>query len=204
VMPPALFIIAGPNGAGKSLFSSSLVEVDFEVFDGDKYIAELKVKYPETGSDVLQTSVNENQFYNAKELAIKTRGSFAFETNFSSDDPTQSLRQFKNAGYHCHLIFMGLNTIGECVQRVSMRVKAGGHKVPESSIEYNYVQGHKNLYTYYDHFDTVTLMDSSFPENEEIKVPEKILLWRNGRIKLFKTAFPKWVEKFIAVTQGQK
>ncbi len=37
-----LYIIAGPNGAGKSLFSSTLVKVDYEVFDGDKYVGKLK------------------------------------------------------------------------------------------------------------------------------------------------------------------
>ena len=82
-MQPSLYIIAGPNGAGKSLFSSSLVEVDFEVFDGDKHIAALKALYPETGSDILENHVNEHHFREAKDRAIQQKGSFAFETNFS-------------------------------------------------------------------------------------------------------------------------
>ena len=58
-MAPDLFIIAGPNGAGKSLFSKTLVQIEDEVFDGDKYISQLKQKYPETGSNTLQDHVNE-------------------------------------------------------------------------------------------------------------------------------------------------
>jgi predicted ABC-type ATPase len=94
-----LFIIAGPNGAGKSLFSSTLIKADHEVFDGDKYVSELKEKYPEIGSDLLQDRVNEHEFRQAKEKAILEKHSFAFETNFSSDDPTKSLMEFKAASY---------------------------------------------------------------------------------------------------------
>jgi predicted ABC-type ATPase len=45
---PDLFIVAGPNGSGKSLFSKELTISDFEVFDGDKHMAALAKKYPET------------------------------------------------------------------------------------------------------------------------------------------------------------
>jgi len=196
-MPPSLFIVAGPNGAGKSLFSNSLVEVDFEVFDGDKHFAALKRLYPETGSEALENSVNENLFSQAKSLAIKQKGSFAFETNFSAEDPTRSFREFKLVGYKCHLVFMGMLTIEECIQRVSFRVKAGGHKVTEQSIEYNFVNGYRNLYKYFRLFDSVTLMDSSIAEDGKMKIPEKILVWKKGRIKIFKSHYPDWVEKFI-------
>lgn len=104
-----LFIIAGPNGAGKSLFSKILVQPGLDVFDGDKYITSLKAKYPDTGSDIIESRVNDNEFKNAKQLAIEKKQSFAFETNFSSADPTKSLREFKAAGYKSHLFFMGMN-----------------------------------------------------------------------------------------------
>jgi predicted ABC-type ATPase len=127
-MAPNLFIIAGPNGAGKSLFSNNLVSSVSEIFDGDKYISQLKQKYPETGSNALHDYVNENIFKEAKEKAIKANENFAFETNFSSSDPTRSLREFKIAGYKTHLLFIGMNSIEECIQRVSLRVQLGGHK----------------------------------------------------------------------------
>lgn len=94
-----LFIIAGPNGAGKSAFSSTIIKIDDEVFDGDKYVSELKEKYPEIGSDLLQDRVDEHEFRQAKEKAINGKSSFAFETNFSSSDPTKSLQEFRIAGY---------------------------------------------------------------------------------------------------------
>lgn len=197
---PDLFIIAGPNGAGKSLFSSTLVQVDFEIFDGDRYISQLKLKYPETGSDVLQEHVNEHYFKEAKEKAIKAKKSFAFETNFSSSDPTRSLREFKKAGYKLHLIFIGMNCVEDCIQRVSFRVKAGGHKVPEESIVFNFEHGYANLFRYYKEFDTITLFTNTISSDDSYKPPVKVLIMEKGNIELYEQQHPDWIKKFIEIT----
>jgi predicted ABC-type ATPase len=76
---PNLFAIAGPNGSGKSSFSKQLINIDTEVFDGDKHVADLKKEYPETGSDILQKRVNEYYFEEAKANAIQQNKDFAFE-----------------------------------------------------------------------------------------------------------------------------
>jgi predicted ABC-type ATPase len=99
---PDLFIVAGPNGSGKSLFSKELTVSDFEVFDGDKHMAALVKKYPETGSEALWSFINENIFERQKMEAIKSHLNYAFETNFSSADPMKTAREFKKAGYEIH------------------------------------------------------------------------------------------------------
>lgn len=144
-----LFTVAGPNGSGKSLFSSKLTESDYTVFDGDKHLTEFAKKYPETGSDVLSNAVNDQIFKVEKLKAIAERKSYAFETNFSASDPMATANEFRNAGYEIHLIFMGLNSIEESIQRVEQRVRLGGHKVAEPSIRYNYEHGFKNLYKHF-------------------------------------------------------
>jgi predicted ABC-type ATPase len=196
-----LFVIAGPNGAGKSIFSNTLVQIEFKVFDGDQYISQLKQKYPEVGSDILQdhVNVNEYEFKEAKEMAIKAKKSFAFETNFSSSNPIKSLTEFKLSGYRTHLIFMGMNTIEDCIQRVSLRVKSGGHKVSEESIVYNFEHGYANLFSYYHAFDTVTLFDNTIALTESIRIPVKILFWENGNIQLHTQQYPEWVKEFITI-----
>ena len=163
---PLLFIVAGPNGSGKSLFSATITQVTGEVFDGDKHLAALKKSFPEIGSDVLLDRVNDGLFAEAKSEAISKKEDFAFETNFVADDPLFSMRQFRDAGYEVHLIFMGMNSIDECIQRVLLRVKKGGHKVPEASIVHNYKTGFKNLYKHYRDFDSVTLIDNPIAVDE--------------------------------------
>src|SRR5689334_13403992 len=144
---PCLFIVAGPNGAGKSLFSKELTATELEVFDGDK----------------------------EKQKALTFRMNFAFETNFSSNDPMSTAREFKSAGYDIHLIFMGLNTLIESMERVAYRVRKGGHRVSEDSIRYNYEYGFKNLYKYVSEFDLVTLLGNDISLIKKFLIPQEIL-----------------------------
>ncbi|MBO9636294.1 MAG: zeta toxin family protein [Chitinophagaceae bacterium] len=193
-----LFIIAGLNGAGKSLFSAKLVKVDCEVFDGDKYVSALKEKYPEIGSDLLQDRVDEHEFRQSKEHAIREKRSFAFETNFSSSDPAKSLREFRTAGYNVHLLFIGMSSVAECIQRVWLRVTKGGHRVFEDSIIYNFEHGYLNLYKFFNEFDTITLFDNSISNEDEQRIPKKILYVDKGVMKLYADWIaPDWVKKLV-------
>lgn len=131
---PRLFIIAGPNGSGKSLFSKALTGLKLNVFDGDKHMSSLIKQFPETGSESLWSYIDGNIFMAEKLNAIRNGSDYAFETNFSSSDPMSSARQFREAGYEVHLIFMGLDSIEESIQRVEQRVQLGGHKVAEPFI----------------------------------------------------------------------
>jgi predicted ABC-type ATPase len=168
---PVLFIVAGPNGSGKSLFSKKLTTTDLEVFDGDKHMATLAKKYPETGSEALWSFINENIFERQKQEVLVSRVNYAFETNFSSPDPMKTAREFKNAGYDIHLMFMGLNSLAESMQRVVHRVTKGGHKVSEESIRYNYEFGIKTcisilpslIWLLFLIIELLQLKDSLFP-----------------------------------------
>ncbi len=194
---PGLFIIAGPNGAGKSLFSKELAITDLEIFDGDKHMAVLAKKYPETGNEALWSFINENIFEEQKQKAIKARLSFAFETNFSSADPMKTAREFKKAGYHIHFIFMGLSSILESLERVAWRVRLGGHKVSEESIRYNYEHGYKNLYKYITEFDTVLIIDNSISLVGKVVIPKRILHIENGEVSLIPEEYPAWVQPIL-------
>jgi len=193
-----LFIVAGPNGSGKSLFSSKLTESDYTVFDGDKHLTEFAKKYPETGSDVLSNVVNEQVFKVEKLKAIAERKSYAFETNFSASNPMETANEFRNAGYEIHLIFMGLNSIEESIQRVEQRVRLGGHKVAEPSIRYNYEHGFKNLYKHFHEFDSVILYDNAIPDIAEPVIPREILYILGGQLHLEMKNYPLWVAPLIA------
>lgn len=195
---PRLFVVAGPNGSGKSLFSKELTDSDYEVFDGDKHMTKLGKEFPETGSEALWSHINDHLFHEAKQEAIKSSRNYAFETNFSAADPMRSVMEFQEAGYEIHLIFMGLNSLEESMQRVAHRVRGGGHMVSEASIKYNYEYGFKNLYKYFSHFDSVTLFDNSIAETAEPSVPEEILYIVNGALYLKKQVYPNWVEPLVS------
>ena len=194
---PRLFIVAGPNGSGKSLFSKILTDSDFEVFDGDKHMTSLVKQFPETGSQALWSHIDENIFKEEKDTAIRLRFNYAFETNFSSSNPMASVRQFKDAGYEVHMIFMGLNSIEESIQRVEHRVRLGGHKVAEVSIRYNYEHGFKNLYKHFSEFNSTTLYDNSIPNSPEPAIPREILYITCDKLHLNTDQYPECVKPVI-------
>lgn len=165
-------------------------------------MAVLIKKYPETGSEALWSYINENIFQEQKQSAIKSQSNYAFETNFSSEDPMKTAREFKKAGYEIHLIFMGLNTLEESIQRVAYRVRKGGHKVTEESIRYNYEYGYKNLYKYLTEFDSVTLFNNGIALTEEPVIPQEILYISKGKLHLKIKNFPAWVNPVIEKYQG--
>lgn len=194
---PKLFVVAGPNGSGKSLFSKELTISDFEVFDGDKHMAKLVKEFPETGSEALWSHINEHLFEDEKQKAISNRLNYAYETNFSGKDPMISVRKFKDAGYNIHMIFMGLNSLEESIQRVAYRVRTGGHKVTLDSIRYNYEYGFKNLYKYFAEFNSITLFDNAIAEKEEFTVPKEILYINEGTLFMQTNEFPDWVKPIV-------
>ena len=160
-------------------------------------MASLVKQYPETGSEALWSFINNEIFAIQKKEAIACNWDYAFETNFSAVDPMNSVREFKVAGYETHLIFLGLNSLEESLQRVAYRVKTGGHKVSEKSVKYNFEYGLKNLYKYFHEFDSVTLLDNSIADSEEPVTPSEILYIFENKLFLQTKIYPKWVKPVI-------
>jgi len=109
----------------------------------------------------------------------------------------ETANEFRNAGYEIHLIFMGLNSIEESIQRVEQRVRLGGHKVAEPSIRYNYEHGFKNLYKHFHEFDSVTLYDNAIADIAEPVIPREILYIMGGQLHLEMKNYPLWVSPLI-------
>jgi len=105
----------------------------------------------------------------------------------------ETANEFRDAGYEIHLIFMGLNSIQESIQRVEHRVRHGGHKVAEASIRYNYEHGFKNLYKHFHEFNSVTLYDNSIANVVDPAVPIEILYILDGQLHLEIADYPQWV-----------
>jgi predicted ABC-type ATPase len=106
-------------------------------------------------------------------------------------------KEFQETGYEVHLIFMGLNSLEESIQRVATRVKTGGHKVSEESIRYNFEQGHKNLYNHFNEFTTVTLFNNAIAGTDEETEPVEILFIADGKLHLHTMNYPDWSKPLV-------
>ena len=78
------------------------------------------------------------------------------------------IQQSKEIGYSVSLLFFWLNSSDVAVNRVKIRVKEGGHHIPENIIKRRYDRGLNNFFQlYHDIVDDRMFIDNS-GENYEI------------------------------------
>lgn len=131
---PVLHLLAGPNGAGKSTLYDMVIGpvTGLEFVNADLIAAD---RWPADAS---------RRSYDAAALAaarrddlLAQRCSFATETVFSHESKLEFLRAATAAGY---LVTLHVVMVPEelCVARVTSRVAAGGHPVPEPKVRARY------------------------------------------------------------------
>ncbi len=140
---PRIIIIAGPNGAGKTTFAREFLpqEAGCPVFvNADLIAAGLAPFAPEVAA------VQAGRLM-LQELArhFAARNSFAFETTLSGRGYVRLIDQWRAVGYHVKLMYLGLDTPQEAVDRVARRVSQGGHNVPEAVIRRRFEAGRRNF-----------------------------------------------------------
>lgn len=140
-----LFIIAGCNGAGKTTASYTILP---EILDCDEFVNADEI------AKGLSPFRPENAGIQAGRLMLQRIKSlieqgrdFAFETTLATKSYKNLVEQVKKDGYWVTLIFFFLNSQELAVKRVEIRVKEGGHHIPEKVIRRRYDNGLKNFFT---------------------------------------------------------
>jgi predicted ABC-type ATPase len=134
-----IIIIAGPNGAGKTTFAREFLpnEAGCPVFvNADLIAAGLAPFSPETAAvQAGRLMLREIQRHFA------ARQNFAFETTLAGRGYLRLIEQWQVAGYRVDLIFLKLARVEQALARVALRVKQGGHDVPEAVIRRRFDAG---------------------------------------------------------------
>lgn len=173
-MSPALkvIVIAGPNGAGKTTFAREFLpnEAGCPVFvNADLIAAGLAPFAPETAA--VQAG---RIMLRELDRHFAARRSFAFETTLAGRGYVNQIRRWQAAGYRVKLIFLQLDRPETAIARVALRVRQGGHHIPEDTIRRRISAGR-------DHFDRLyaplvdawVLYDNAGPEPVLIDWSEK-------------------------------
>jgi predicted ABC-type ATPase len=187
---PDLYVIAGPNGAGKSTYSSLLVPLYLNVFDADKLLSEKEKLYPDIESWQLMEGITNHDFEREIAKAIGTKGDFAYETNFSGDDPLQTPTRFHHTGYRINLIYIGLESVKAAVARVQYRKSLGGHNVDNEEIISRYHKGLENLEKHLPYFDRAIIYAGQ--KGMKIATPRTVYQLQNGHIIERNLPIPRW------------
>ena len=142
-----VYVIAGPNGAGKTTFATEFLPefVDCREFlNADLIAAGLSPFAPETQNLRAGRLLLER----IQEL-FSARVDFAFETTLAGRSYARMLKTFREEGYRVVLFFLWLPSVELAVSRVAMRVRQGGHHIPEADIRRRYTAGLRNFFGLY-------------------------------------------------------
>jgi predicted ABC-type ATPase len=142
-----LYIIAGCNGAGKTTVSFTILPEIIncrEFVNADEIAKGLSPFQPENvaleAGRIMLERINH---------LIRSNRSFAFETTLATKSYAAKIREAKEKGYTVTLLFFWLQNYDLAIERVRVRVKEGGHDIPEEVIKRRYLRGVENLFKMY-------------------------------------------------------
>ncbi|MFW8566005.1 AAA family ATPase [Orrella sp. 11846] len=141
--------MAGPNGAGKTTFARSFLaplKDDVRFINADYIAAGLSPFDPEL------VAIRAGKIMLEEVEACFSRGeSFAIETTLSGRSYLKHIARWQANGYKVRLLFLFLNDVNICIDRVAQRVSQGGHDIPETVIRRRFDAGLRLLHSDYKH-----------------------------------------------------
>lgn len=142
---PKLFLIAGANGSGKTTLAKELLpEFELEFVNADQIALELNPG----NVDKVKIAAGKN-FFNKIEGLIAQEKSFAIETTLSGQYLARFIKNLKEKSYLITLIFIFLDNPEISIARIKVRVKNGGHFVPDQDVQRRFWRGKNNFWSIY-------------------------------------------------------
>ncbi len=163
---PELFILAGCNGAGKTTAAYNLLPEVFQTFE---FVNADEIARAINKNDVESAAIAAARFMlNRINYLIETKQSFAFETTLSGLSYLKIIEKAKLNDFVVTLFFVNLESAEMAFQRVSIRVKKGGHNIPREIIERRFQKGLNNFPKYAAIVQNWYLLDNSGKEYQII------------------------------------
>ncbi|MCQ2368068.1 MAG: zeta toxin family protein [Kiritimatiellae bacterium] len=136
-----LYILAGANGSGKSTISKVLLPAESLVYvNPDDIAREINPAEPtaakiEAGKETLKRI----------EELFAAGTSFAIESTLSGNVYLKVIEKAKSLGYETAIIYTFLDNPEVCIARIAVRVKTGGHYVPDEDVRRRFYRSKKNF-----------------------------------------------------------
>ncbi len=185
---PILTIIAGPNGSGKSTFTRSTSEaLRVPVIDPDLEARKLKPDNPEAAA----VSAGKQAIKRARAY-LDSGESFAVETTLSGNTYLRMMVEAKTRGWQVNLIYVGVDDVQTCIERVAQRVATGGHNVPQEDIRRRYTRSLANLLVALQQADSTSIFD-----NSTLFGYQKLLTLENEAVTEQASSLPEWIRTLL-------
>ncbi len=140
------YIIAGPNGSGKTTFAREFVEKERLPFlNADDIAYRLAAN-----GDFNRIRIRAGKIF-LQELnqIVQREVSFAVETTLAGKYFLRIISELRNRKYNIVLIFTFVENEQEALNRINIRVKKGGHDIPEEDVRRRYSRSKNNFWNMY-------------------------------------------------------
>ena len=142
-----VILLGGPNGAGKTTTAARLLPDYLSLRDfvnADSIAAGLSAFAPQS----VARQAGRLMIRRLQDLE-RQGADFAFETTLASRTFAPFLRRCRSRGYSVVVVYVWLGSPDLAVERVALRVRAGGHDVPEATVRRRYAAGWRNFLDLY-------------------------------------------------------
>ena len=139
------YVLAGANGSGKSTIAKELLqEQKLEYINADDIAKELNPK------DISKVKISAGKETKRRILkCFKENLSFAVETTLSGNNHINTFKTAKELGYKIILVYTFVDNTKTCIERIKVRVKNGGHPVPDEDVVRRYKRSISNFWNKY-------------------------------------------------------
>ncbi len=137
-----LIIIGGANGSGKTTFAKMLIEeTGYDFLNADEIAKEI-----EEGNARLKAG---RIFFENLERWISEGKNFILESTLSGNYLLKVIEKVKKANYQVRIVYVFLESPNDCIERIKVRVKLGGHFVPDEDVIRRYYRSKENFWNVY-------------------------------------------------------
>lgn len=174
VVRPFILVLAGVNGAGKSSVGGAMLEAHgLTWFNPDSYAREL---VGQLRLDVEQASFRAWRHGRVLlEAALEQGRSHAFEMTLGGRT-IPALLERASRTHDVMMIFVGLASPEQHIERVRLRVAHGGHDIPERKIRERWVASRANLIRLLPVLARLQVFDNSVQVRPGDEIPDPVLV----------------------------
>jgi len=196
-------VLAGVNGAGKSSIGGAAIRhFDGEYYNPDEAARALMAARP----GMKQSEANAAAWHQGRRLlerAVAEGLDFAFETTLGGSTLSRLLELAAEKGAEVHVMYIGLASPELHLARVSARVRAGGHDIPEADIRRRYEHSRLNLVHLLPKLASLRVYDNSAeadPAKGRTPEPRLVLYMEKGKIRNPEdlARAPGWAKPIVA------
>lgn len=178
----SLIIIAGGNGVGKTTFAHQflLENEDYAFLNADEIAKEIG------GSKISAGKV----FFERLKKVVNEEKSLLIESTLSGRYLVRFIELLREKNYEITIIFLFADSPDILIERIKIRVKKGGHFVPDEDVRRRFKRGKSNFWRVYKNLvDTWVLVYNFGNSFEEIVICKK-----DDALILDEVVFEKFVE----------